>query len=172
MDELNGGVIIVTENKRFRVTIGNENDVRLVDYIDNRQLISITFKEYKDAVNCRDALMYQCNLMNELAEENQELKSFNQDLAEELSVCANARISKDNQIERLEEKIQRERNSFTKTQARWSKEAETKIKELTEENEQLKQLLNEAEDIILCQTTPHYQRQWENIKNNIKGDVE
>ena len=46
------------------------------------------------------------------------------------------------------------------------------MRKLVNENEQLKQLLNEAEDIILCQTTPHYQRQWENIKNNIKGDVE
>lgn len=42
----------MTKNKRFRVTIGNENDVRLVDYVDNRQLISISFKEYKDAVDC------------------------------------------------------------------------------------------------------------------------
>ena len=39
---------------------------------------------------------------------------------------------------RLEEKIQRERTSFTKTHERWSKEAENKIKELSEENEQLK----------------------------------
>ena len=45
-------------------------------------------------------------------------------------------------------------------------------KELSDEKKQLKQLLNEAEDIILCQTTPHYQRQWENIKRNVKGDVE
>ena len=33
------------------------------------------------------------------------------------------------------------------------------IKYVTDENEQLKQLLNEAEDIILCQCTSHYQRQ-------------
>lgn len=39
---------------------------------------------------------------------------------------------------RLEEKIQRERISFTKTHERWSKETETKIKELSEENKQLK----------------------------------
>lgn len=42
---------------------------------------------------------------------------------------------------RLEEKIQRERASFTKTHERWSKEAETKIKELSEENEELKKVL-------------------------------
>jgi hypothetical protein len=64
----------MTENKRFRVTIGNKNDVRLVDYSDNRQLISISFKDYKDAVDCRDALLYQCNMMNKLHNENMLLK--------------------------------------------------------------------------------------------------
>ena len=44
--------------------------------------------------------------------------------------------------ERLKEKIQRERNSFRKTQERWSKEAEIKIKELSEENEQLQKSLS------------------------------
>ena len=63
------------ENKRFRVTIGNENDVRLVDYKEGNDFISIFFKEYKDAVDCRDALMHQCDLMNELYEENKELKA-------------------------------------------------------------------------------------------------
>lgn len=43
---------------------------------------------------------------------------------------------------------------------------------LGDENEQLKQLVDEAEDIIVCQCTPYYQRIWENIKKNIKGDVE
>ena len=66
----------MTGNKRFRVTIGNENDVKFVDYVDNRQLISISFKDYNDAVDCRDALLYQCNMMNELHEENKELKTF------------------------------------------------------------------------------------------------
>ena len=46
---------------------------------------------------------------------------------------------------RFEEKIQRERNSFTKTHERWSKEAETKIKELSEENEQLKRQIGNLE---------------------------
>ena len=39
--------------------------------------------------------------MNELHEENQDLKSFNEDLAENLSACANARILKDDLIETL-----------------------------------------------------------------------
>ena len=42
-------------------------------------------------------------LLNELHEENQDLKFFNKDLAENLSACANARISKDNWIEKLTE---------------------------------------------------------------------
>ena len=42
---------------------------------------------------------------------------------------------------RLEEKIQRERNSFRKTHERWSKEAENKIKDLSDENNQLKTFL-------------------------------
>ena len=42
---------------------------------------------------------------------------------------------------RLEEKIQKERTSFIKTQERWSKEVETKIKQLSKENEELKQQL-------------------------------
>ena len=91
--------------------------------------------------------MVSVNVLNELHEENQDLKAFNQDLSEELSVCANARISKDNRIERLEEKIQRERTSFTKTHEKWSKEAETKIKELSEENEQLKIELQRMYDV-------------------------
>ena len=41
-----------------------------------------------------------------------------------------------------------------------------------DENEQLRQLFDEADDIILSQCTSYYQRQWENIKKNIKGDVE
>lgn len=60
----------------------------------------------------------QCaNELNRLNEENEELKKQNK---------------------RLEEKIQKGRSSFIKTQERYSKEAEAKIKELTEENEQLK----------------------------------
>lgn len=65
--------------------------------------------------HCADVI---ATAMNELIEENEQLKQQNK---------------------RLEEKIQRERTSFTKTHERWSKEAEIKIKELSEENEELKQ---------------------------------
>ena len=106
--------------------------------------------EYEDYRAFADSLMGDevVEKLNELNDENQDLKSFNQDLAEELSVCANARISKDNRIKRLEEKIQRERTSFTKTHERWSKEAENKIKELSEENEQLKSELDNCKECL------------------------
>ncbi len=61
-----------------------------------------------------------CDLLNELNDENEQLKS---------------------RIEHLERKIQRERNGTQKQYVKWEKEAETKIKELSEENEQLKQQL-------------------------------
>lgn len=56
------------------------------------------------------------NKLNELAEENQDLKSFNKDLAENLSVCANARISKDNRIERLEKENKKLKEENTRLQ--------------------------------------------------------
>lgn len=63
-------------DKRFHVALFNDNTVRFLDYKEGNDFISISFKEYKDAVDCRDALMYQCDLMNELDNENKELKSF------------------------------------------------------------------------------------------------
>jgi hypothetical protein len=83
-------------------------------------------------------------------------------------------------------KIQRERNSTQKQYAKWEKEAETKIKELSEENEQLKTIrsdliseldivqneLNIAIDKGFAPTTPYknymaskkteYDKFWEN----------
>ena len=66
---------------------------------------------------------------------------------------------------RLEYKIQRERNSFTKTHERWSKEAETKIKELSEENEHIKHTIKtmiETERTELGQSV--LKQLWEQIE--------
>lgn len=60
--------------KRFRVTISNTNAVSFVDVVEKKQLMSITFKNKSDAIDCKNALMYQCDLMNDLHEENQELR--------------------------------------------------------------------------------------------------
>ena len=64
-------------DKRFHVAVFNDNTVKFVDYMTGTKLLTISFKEHKDAVDCRDALMYQCNLMNDLYEENKKLRTLN-----------------------------------------------------------------------------------------------
>ena len=61
-------------DKRFHITISNDNTVRLIDHKRSNDLISIKFKEHSDAVDCIDALQYLCNLMNGLEEENDVLR--------------------------------------------------------------------------------------------------
>ena len=61
-------------DKRFDITVSNDNTVRLVDHKKSNDLISIRFKEHSDAADCSDALQYLCNLMNGLAEENDVLR--------------------------------------------------------------------------------------------------
>ena len=57
--------------KRFKVCIDN-NSVGLLD--NSVKLIFIKFTNKEDAVSCKDSLKYQCNLMNELYDENEQLK--------------------------------------------------------------------------------------------------
>ena len=61
-------------DKRFRITVSNDNTVRLIDHKESSDLISIGFKEHSDAIDCSDVLQYLCNLMNGLAEENDVLR--------------------------------------------------------------------------------------------------
>lgn len=53
-----------------------------------------------------------------------------------------------NKNEQLKQQIQRERTSHTKQHFKWSNEAETKIKELKKENEDLKQSNKDAIQIL------------------------
>ena len=62
------------DDKRFDITVSNDNTVRLIDHKESNDLISIGFKEHSDAIDCRDALQYLCDLMNGLAEENDVLR--------------------------------------------------------------------------------------------------
>ena len=78
--------------------------------------------------------------LNALNDENEQLKQRNK---------------------RLEEKIQRERRVSAKQHLKWGKEAETKIKELSEENEQLKKELLFFYDVANCECS-----------TNWKGDME
>ena len=65
-------------DKRFHITVSNDNTVRLIDCKKSNDLISIGFKEHSNASDCSDALQYLCNLMNGLAEENERLKQYKQ----------------------------------------------------------------------------------------------
>lgn len=62
------------DDKRFDITISNDNTVRLIDQKESNDLISIGFKKHSDAADCSDALQYLCNLMNGLEEENDVLR--------------------------------------------------------------------------------------------------
>ena len=46
------------------------------------------------------------------------------------------------------------------------------INQLSDENEQLKQLLDYADDLIQSYMSVHNRDEWENVKKNITGDVE
>lgn len=85
-----------------------------------------------------EQLKQQINGLNE--EKDQLIQCYNNNLNEMDAVADdNRQLQKEN--ERLKRKIQRERTSFTKTHERWGKEAENKIKELSEENEQLQETI-------------------------------
>lgn len=91
--------------KRFTILYGIDENPFEWDIMDNE----------KDALICQFNGKPICDLLNELHEENQDLKSFNEDLAEDLSVCANARISKDDLIEKLtreNEQLREENNKL------------------------------------------------------------
>lgn len=91
-------------------------------------------------INCLNDI---ADRLNELHEGNQELKSFNKDLAENLSACANARISKDNRIERLEERNNRQAkqldNLYTLIEKQDWKTLKGLIQEFQECEEQIQQ---------------------------------
>lgn len=71
---LNGkkNMVIVMSEKRFKVCIDSNNGVGLFD--NSIRLLFIKFTNKEDAVRCKDSLKYQCNLMNELYDENKQLK--------------------------------------------------------------------------------------------------
>ena len=77
--------------KRFKVCIDNYS----VGLLDNSvKLIFIKFTNKEDAVSCKDSLKYQCNLMNELYEENEQLKKEN----EKLTKMLNANYKTNNEL--------------------------------------------------------------------------
>lgn len=69
-------------DKRFKVCIDTNNSVGLFD--NSLKLLFIKFSNKEDAVSCKDSLKYHCNLMNELYDENEQLKDENERLRLEL----------------------------------------------------------------------------------------
>lgn len=55
---------------------------------------------------------------------------------------------------------------------KFMKNQSDKIKKLEKENEQLKQLLDYADDLIQSYMSVHNRDEWENVKKNINGDFE
>lgn len=85
-------------DKRFKVCIDSNNCVGLLD--NSVKLLFIKFTNKEDAVSCKDSLKYQCNLMNELYDENEQLKEENEQLRHELDsltgcYCADNKEFKD-----------------------------------------------------------------------------
>lgn len=114
-----------------------------------------------------------CYLLNNLHEENQDLKSFNEDLAENLSACANARISKDNWIEKLteeNEQLKKQREEL------FIRERDTKNdwRELKQENELLKSFIDDltTKGIGRIDLANGYSYRVSAVLTNWKGDVE
>lgn len=107
--------------------------------------------------------------IKELSEENELLKSVNMEYEDALG-----RLEEENQQltqknKRLAEKIQRQQTSHTKQHLKWSNEAEKQIKELSEENNELKQFIQELtnnEGKIILMNGYVY-----NTDKILKGDV-
>lgn len=74
----------MTEQERFIVSIDNKNGVGLYD--GDIRLLYFQFNNIQDATECKDALKHQCSLMNELHEENEELKKENDILNKEIKL--------------------------------------------------------------------------------------
>lgn len=62
--------------ERFTLALDYGNKVRFIDCLTNKDLLAISFNNLLDAMSCKNALMYHCNLMNNLYTENQELNNL------------------------------------------------------------------------------------------------
>ena len=69
-------------DKRFKVCIDSNNGVGLFD--NSVKLLFVKFTNEEDALRCKDSLKHHCNLMNELYDENEQLKDENERLRFEL----------------------------------------------------------------------------------------
>lgn len=91
----------MTEKQYVRIVDHLEKEVQIFDTINEKKIFNIFFNELDSAICLNGALTDVVDLLNELHEENQDLKAFNQDLSENLSVCANKRLAQGKHLTEL-----------------------------------------------------------------------
>lgn len=117
--------------KRFKVCIDN-NSVGLLD--NSVKLIFIKFTNKEDAVSCKDSLKYQCNLMNELYDENEQLKEENEQLKQKIQRWKNLYDIKDAEVTARVDALNKVCEYYT---------SEVLFKSDTDPNRAVKEVLNE-----------------------------
>ena len=120
--------------KRFRVGVDSNNGVGLFD--GSIRLSFIRFNNKEAAVSCENALMYHCNLMNELNDENEQLKQ-SLDYYKKIDVHS--------------ERTELKRNNLV---------LKTSLKEVMEENEELKRALRDYHNAFDCSQCIHHNYDW------------
>lgn len=65
-------------DKRFKVCVDSDNGVGLYD--NSVRLLFIKFTNKEDAVSCKDSLMYQCDLMNELYDGKEHFQEIHKEM--------------------------------------------------------------------------------------------
>ena len=122
-------------------------------------------------------LRYVHNEYDKIKKENEQLKSENENLKSNIDDLLNQELD-DRDIVcqagkfRLEEWGKHRYHQFYNGDESLEDESVViMLMEQSKENEQLKQLLDYADDLILSYMSVHNRDEWENIKKNIKGDV-
>ena len=142
----------MTENKRFKVAVYDENAINGFAVLDlHKPNISKRLKYENVYVGSKEGCEIVCKFGNGLAEENEQLKKALVELKEigDYQYGRIKELSDDN--EQLKRKIQRERKSTQQQHQKWSKEAEQQIQQLKDiidqlrtDNTQQKKLLNKT----------------------------
>lgn len=131
--------------KRFELAINPQGQCDIIDHVESKEKNAICI--YNDlGVLPFSAAKALCNLMNELHEENQQLREL-------------LNIGKTNAKDIIDVLNEQEKYKI-------------KAIELEEENQALKKALDEADDLIKSHLNQHWNNQWENYCKNIGVDLE
>lgn len=128
--------------KRFKVCIDSNNGVGLFD--NSVKLLFVKFTNKEDALSCKDSLKHHCNLMNELYNENEQLKK-----SEKINMEYAEQIVEENQQLRIAKNDLRIENERLKSRNNYNLEdCLLEIVELKEEKEQLKKKLESLQKVL------------------------